>query len=287
MKCAVIGGSGQLGQEFARCVPADALVCVSHDQLDVGDEILVNRCIDSLDGDVIINLAAFHNVNQCEEDPAKTFRTNSVGAGLVANAGTRRGLRVVYFSSDYVFGLDADRTAPYLERDTIGPVNIYGVSKAAGEHLVRAATPEHLIVRTSSLFGVVTSRKGWTFPEMILNRAKRGEPLRVVGDQYMSPTYTADLVKAVLSLLERGATGTVHVTNNGGCTWYEFARATLDLAGVDHPVQEVTSDEFPSKARRPMYSRLDSERFEELEVRPLRHWRDALGAYLREKGVIG
>ena len=143
-----------------------------------------------------------------------------------------------------------------------------------------------MIVRSSSLFGVVTSKKGWTFPEMILRRARAGEPLRVVDDQYMSPTYTLDLVHAVVSLLEAKAAGTVHVTNSSGCTWFELARATLAMAGIEYNIEPVGSDAFPSKARRPAYSRLDSERLESMGVAPLRDWRDGLRAYLVEKGEI-
>jgi len=163
---------------------------------------------------------------------------------------------------------------------------VYGASKVAGEQLVRATTDNHLIVRGSSLFGVVTSGKGWTFPELIMERASAGEPLKVVGDQYMSPTYTLDLVRAVVSLMDVDTAGTVHVTNGGGCTWHEFATATLDMVGVSHPIEKVTSEKFGSKAPRPKYSRLDSERLEELGVAPLRSWRDALRAYLVEKGRI-
>lgn len=287
MKHAILGASGQVGQEFAKVLPAESLITLTHDDVDVGDEDSVQRCLDGLSCDVIVNLAAFHDVNGCEEDPAKAFRVNTVGAGNVARAAARKRCRVVYLSSDYVFGLERNRNAPYLEGDAIGPLSVYGVSKAAGEQLVQAATDNCLSVRTSSLFGVVRSRKGWTFPEMILQRARKGEPLKVVDDQYMSPTYTLDLVRTVVSLCEKGVTGLVHVTNGDGCTWYEFAVATLKLAGIDYEIEAVGSDAFPSKAQRPVYSRLDSERIESAGVEPPRHWRDALQAYLIEKGVIG
>lgn len=286
MKIAVIGSAGQVGQEFAKCLPARGLIGLTREHLDVCDAASVQRCLEGLACDVLVNLAAFHDVNGCEQDPVRAFQVNATGAGNVAQAARRMGCKVVYFSSDYVFGLDTERRSPYLERDPAGPVNVYGASKVAGEHLVRAATDDHLIVRSSSLFGVVTSKKGWTFPEMILRRARAGEPLRVVNDQTMSPTYTLDLVRSVISLLEAGATGTVHVTNGGGCTWFEFATVTLALAGVQYDVEPVNSDAFPSKARRPTYSRMDSQRLSDLGVAPLRDWQDGLRAYLVEKGEI-
>ncbi len=286
MRYAIIGSTGQVGQEFVKCLPAERLTLLTREQVDVTDAASVENCLEKLECDVVINLAAFHNVNGCEDDPTKGFQVNAVGAGNVAQAARRNGRRVVYFSSDYVFGLDADRQSPYLEHDPVGPLNAYGVSKVAGEHLVRAATNDHLIVRSSSLFGVVTSKKGWTFPEMILNRARAGEPLKLVNDQYMSPTYTLDLVRAVVQLIKVGVTGTVHVTNAGGCTWFELATATLEMAGVNYEVQPVSSDAFPSKACRPAYSRMDSERLETLGVAPLRDWREGLRAYLMERGEI-
>ncbi len=287
MKLAVIGAAGQVGQEFTKCLETDTFVPLTRDQVNVVDPASVDACIDRIDCDVIVTLAAFQDVNGCEDDIEKAFRVNAIGAGNVAQAAARGDRKLVYFSSDYVFGGEDNRRTPYLESDLPEPVNIYGVSKVAGEQLVRVATDNHLIVRSSSLFGVVTSKKGWTFPEMILQRAKAGEPLRVVNDQYMSPTYTLDLVREVMALLEAGATGTVHVTNADGCTWYDFAQASLDLAGIEHPIEPVGSDAFPAKARRPSYSCLDSERLESIGVDGLRDWRASLRAYLIEKGVIG
>lgn len=286
MKYAVVGASGQVGQEFGKLLANDALIQITHDDVEITDGGSVRRCMEGLACDVVINLSAFHNVNGCEEDTVRAFETNAIAAGRVAEAAASCGHKLVYFSSDYVFGLERGRDTPYVESDPVGPVNVYGTSKVAGEHFVRAATDNHLVVRTSSLFGVVRSRKGWTFPEMVMERAKAAQPLRVVDDQYMSPTYTFDLVRAVIALLELGATGTVHVTNGDGCTWYEFARNTLELAGIDYPIEAVRSDAFPSKASRPSYSRLDSERLEDLGLAPLRNWREALRAYLVEKGVI-
>ncbi len=286
MRYAVIGAAGQVGQEFTKCLPPDRLVRLSRNQIDVSDPASVNECLGRLDCDVVINLAAFHDVNGSEDDPARAFRVNALGALFVARAGRQTGRKIVFFSSDYVFGQEAGRPSPYLEQDPVGPLNVYGVSKDAGEQLIRATTDQHLIVRTSSLFGVVTSKKGWTFPEMIINRARNGQPLKVVNDQYMSPTYTLDLVRTVIALLEVGATGTVHITNAGGCTWFEFASSTLEMAGLDYDVKPVGSDAFPSKAVRPTYSRLDSARFESLGIGPMRHWREALQAYLEEKGLI-
>lgn len=285
-KWLIIGSAGQVGQEFVKHALADKIVPLTRQDVDVTNAESVCACFDKHDFDTVINLAAFHDVNGCEEDEPKAFASNSIGAHHVARAAASRNAKAVFFSSDYVFGLQGDRNKPYLEDDVIGPLNVYGASKAAGEQLVRTATDNHMIIRASSLFGVVTSKKGWTFPEMILARAREGKPLKVVNDQYMSPTYTLDLVQTVMALVNANATGTVHVSNADGCTWYDFAKATLEITGVDHPIEPVDSSAFPSKAQRPAYSRLDSERLASLSIVEPRHWRDALHAYLVEKGEI-
>ncbi len=285
-KWLIIGSAGQVGQEFIKHADAENIVPLIRQDIDVTDWDSVCTCFEKYDFDTVINLAAFHDVNGCEEDQPKAFANNSIGAHHVAKAAAKHGAKVVFFSSDYVFGLQQDRHQPYLEDDVTGPLNVYGASKAAGEQLVRMATDNHLIVRASSLFGVVTSKKGWTFPEMILARARDGKPLKVVNDQYMSPTYTLDLVQTVLALISVDATGTVHVSNADGCSWYDFAKATLEIAGVDHPIEPVDSSAFPSKAQRPTYSRLDSARLKTLSITEPRHWREALQAYLVEKGEV-
>ena len=282
----VIGSAGQVGQELAKCVSDEHLILLRHEDVDVSDMRALRCALDGRDYDVLVNLAAFHNVNECEDDVDRAFSVNAVGARNVAEVAKAAGKKVVFFSSDYVFGENGRRRTPYIESDQVEPINVYGVSKCAGEQLVRATTPNHLIVRSASLFGVVTSRKGWTFPEMILGRAEQGQPLRVVDDQYMSPTYTFDLASTVVRLLDQDARGTIHITNDGGCTWFDLATATLELAGLPCPVQAVDSSAFPSKARRPIYSVLASKRLESFDVPPVRHWREALHAYLIEKGVI-
>ncbi len=286
MKYAIIGAAGQVGQEFQKCLPEDCVIALTHEGIDIANGDAVCDRLAQVEADVIVNLAAYHDVNGCEEDGRKAFDVNALGALHVARAAKSQGAKVVFFSSDYVFGEQHDRSTPYLESDLVGPVNVYGASKSAGEQLVRLATDDHLVVRSSSLFGVVTSRKGWTFPEMILSRAESGDPLRVVNDQIMSPTYTLDLVQAVISLVEAGHVGTYHLTNGDGCTWYDFATSTLAIAGVDYPIEPVDSSAFPGKARRPAYSRMDSERLHGENVPQMRHWREALEAYLIEKGVV-
>ncbi len=287
MKFVIIGAKGQVGQEFAKHLPPDQLIGLDIEDLDIRDQDSVRSTLAPLEFDAIINLAAFHDVNGCEEDPAAAFAANATGAFNVATVAGEMGKKLAFFSSDYVFGGETGRAQPYTESDAAAPLSIYGASKAAGEQLVRAVLPtDHLIIRSSSLYGCVTSKKGWTFPELMLQKARAGDNLRVVADQMMAPTYACDLACRVLELFEKGASGTVHVANSGACSWHEFACATLELAGLGTDVQPVCSDEFPAKARRPAFSVLASARIHEFGLEPLRPWQDALKAYMIEKGEI-
>jgi dTDP-4-dehydrorhamnose reductase len=283
MKYAIIGARGQVGQEFVKLLPPEQVIALDSRDLNVTNEASVHLCLHRYpDFDVVINLAAYHKVDDCEDNPDIAFDVNALGAHNVATVATEMGKKVVFFSSDYVFGRAQHRQHPYTEDDLPSPIIVYGASKVAGEHLVRIAAPDnHLIIRTSSLYGCTTSKKGWTFPEMILNKARAGEKLRVVDDQIMSTMYTRDLATQTLTLIEAEATGIYHVVNHGTCSWYGFAYATLAMAGVDHPIEAVSSDEFPTKATRPMYSALFSTR-----ARRGRPWQRALSAYLIEKGEI-
>lgn len=286
MRVGIIGAAGQVGSEFVKRLPAGDLVLWDRKILDICVPEQIDDVLGDSECDVVVNLAAFHNTNACEKEQTKAYAVNATGAYNVAKAAAEYGLKLVHISTDYVFGQDEDRSVPYVESSRVGPINVYGASKVAGEQMVRASCSNHLIVRTSSLFGVTTSGKGWTFPEMIVNNARAGKPLKVVTDQVMSPTYTYDLVAKILELLEKGATETVHVSNGGECSWHEFASRTLEVVGMDYPIAECTSDAFPSPARRPSYSAMSSERMENVGVESMRHWADALESYVKEKGWL-
>jgi dTDP-4-dehydrorhamnose reductase len=188
----------------------------------------------------------------------------------------------VHFSTDYVFGLDGARHSPWAEADAPGPVSVYGLSKLAGEYLVRSICPRHVVVRTCGLYGVWGSGgKGGNFVETMLRVAGQGKPLRVVADQTCTPSYTVDVAGAVASLLTTGRHGLFHATNAGECTWFEFARTIFELAGVRADLTAITSGEFGAAARRPAYSVLAPS----AGAGPLRPWREALAAYLHERGV--
>jgi dTDP-4-dehydrorhamnose reductase len=286
LKVAVVGSTGQLGQDLMRLFGEEA-VGFTHQELDVTDEERVASAMSSAEPDWVLNTAAFHRVDDCETNPTLTFAVNATGALNVARAAAAVGSGVAFFSSDYVFGgQDRGRDNPYEEGDAPHPLSVYGVSKVAGEQLVMQANPRHLVVRSAGLYGTATSRKGWTFPELMLNKARNEGALRVVTDQVLSPTFTADLAGKTKELIEQDALGLFHLTNAGECSWFEFAQGALELAGVEAKMEQISTEQMNQRARRPPYSALDTTRLEAVGLEPLRPWKEALGDYLRAKGMV-
>ena len=286
MRVAVIGSTGQLGQDLMRVFGGDA-VGFAHQDLDVTDETSVASAMHSVKPDWVLNTAAFHRVDDCEVDPTLTFAVNATGALNVARAAADFRSGVVFYSTDYVFGgEDRDRGHPYEEGDSPRPLSVYGASKVAGEQLVMQANARHLVVRSAGLYGTATSRKGWTFPELMINKARTEGIVRVVTDQVLSPTNTADLARKTRELIEHDATGLFHLTNAGECSWFEFAQGALDIAGVETKIEPISTEQLQQRARRPPYSALATARLEEVGLSPLRPWKEALGDYLHTKRVI-
>jgi dTDP-4-dehydrorhamnose reductase len=280
VKVAVIGPRGQLGSALCEAFRRRAVDCVEldHGRVEVTDPQSVLVALRDARPAAVVNTAAFHKVDACEEDPKRAFEVNALGALHVARACREAGARCVYVSTDYVF--DGAKAEPYLEEDLPNPVNVYGASKLAGEHLVVQTCPDALVVRVASLFGGLGSRgKGTNFVLTVLERARRGEALRVVDDVRMSPTYAEDAAAAIVELVAGGASGVFHVVNKGACSWYELAVRVLELAGLRVPVHPVPQEAYPARARRPRNSALSTAK---LEARGLRlpPWEDAVQRYL-------
>jgi dTDP-4-dehydrorhamnose reductase len=286
LKVAVIGSTGQLGQDLMQ-VFGEQAVGFAHQDLDVADEASVASAIRSEKPDWVLNTAAFHRVDDCEANPTLAFAVNALGALNVARAAADVGIGVVFYSTDYVFGgEDRKRNNPYEEGDPPQPLSVYGTSKVAGEQLVMQANARHLVVRSAGLYGTATSRKGWTFPELMLNKARTEGVVRVVTNQVLSPTFTADLSRKTKELIEQDATGLFHLTNSGECSWFEFAQETFGLAGVEAKMEPIDTRQMQQRAHRPSYSALATSRLGEVGLNPLRPWQGALSDYLQAKGVI-
>jgi dTDP-4-dehydrorhamnose reductase len=286
VKVVVLGATGQLGQDLLKVFGPEA-VGLGHGDLDVTDGVSVSRVLREHSPAWVVNTAAFHRVDDCELNPTLAFAVNATGAANVARVAAELGAGVVFFSTDYVFGGEPrTRGNPHGEADPARPLNVYGVSKLAGEQLVALANPRHVVIRTAGLYGTATSRKGWTFPELMVNKARTEGKLKVVTDQALSPTYTADLAAATRALIEREASGLYHVTNDGECSWYELAAATVEMAGIAVEIEPTTTTQLPRRAARPPYSALRSDRLGEVGVPALRPWRAALADYLAAKGLL-
>ena len=283
MKYAVLGAAGQLGRDLCPRLQGDVLP-LTRAEADLTRPDTLQTALSAARPDVVINCAAYNFVDRAETEPEVAFAVNAWGVRRLADLCRQLDCTLVHFSSDYVFGLDDARRTPYAETDAPGPVSVYGLSKLAGEYLVRALCPRHLVIRTCGLYGVWGSGgKGGNFVETMLRVAGQGKPLRVVADQTCTPSYTVDVAAATVPLVQDGRHGLYHLTNAGACTWHEFARTILELAGVRADLSAITSREYGAAARRPGYSVLAMRAFDGLALPTPRPWRDALAGYLEER----
>jgi dTDP-4-dehydrorhamnose reductase len=284
-RVAILGSTGQLGNDIVGVLEKAGtfdVVPLSHDRVECTNPDAVRAALLHARPQEVINCAAFVRVDDCEEQAREAFEVNALGALYVARACAEIGAKCVYISTDYVF--DGSKESPYVESDSTAPINVYGTSKLGGEQLVRQAAPDWLVIRIASLFGKVGARgKGGNFIETVLAKAKNGEPLRVVDDIRISPTYTRDAAPAVCQLLKQGATGLIHAANLGSCTWYEFAKTALEFCHLKSSIQPVSSSEYPTRARRAKNSALASERLGSEFKISVPDWRAGLHSYLIEK----
>jgi len=278
----VFGAKGQLGRDLVARFRRDGeVLAVDLPEVDIADGPAVESALQDLRPDQVINAAAYTDVEKAEDDEAGAFRVNDAGAAHVASAAYRLGIPVVYYSTDYVFG--GSKQSPYEPDDAIAPLGVYARSKAAGEMATRSANPRHFIVRTAWLYGP----GGNNFVEKILRAAATRPALRVVHDETGSPTHTWDLAEATAALLMTSDYGVYHAVNEGACRRDEFARAILRCAGLNATVTECSSDEFPTKARRPGYSALSNARLAQRTGHVMRSWEAALDAYIKRRNSRG
>jgi dTDP-4-dehydrorhamnose reductase len=280
MKILILGHKGMLGSDLMlRLMVAHDVTGKDVDDFDIAAEDDCRRVIDECSPEVVINAAAYTNVDGCEADRDRCFSVNAVGVKNIALACRGRGIRIVHFSTDYVF--DGGKTAPYVEEDEPAPLNVYGASKLEGERFLQALSDRWLLIRTAWLYG----RNGKNFVKTILEKAATVKTLDVVDDQIGAPTYSWDLSAAVQLLVEEGHDGLFHLTNRGRCSWYEFACKILQYAGRnDVTVRPIRSNGLARPAVRPAWSVLSSRKFSETTGRAMRYWQIALQDYLEKTG---
>jgi dTDP-4-dehydrorhamnose reductase len=282
----ITGGGGQLASDLEAQRRGGAEVFAPpHAELDITDEAAVGDVFDRVRPTVVYNCAAFHNVEVCEREEDRAFEVNARAVKRLAARCGDQGARFVHLSTNYVFDGTADQ--PYGEADVPSPRSIYAISKLAGEHAALAYAPDALVVRTAGLYGLHGSAsKGGNFVTRMIARAREQGALKVVADQRLTPTFTADLASALLAAVEAGVTGTLHVTNSGDTSWHGFTEAIMELAGVSVPVEAVSTTRQPGAADRPLNGVLVSRASARVGLAPLRPWRAALADYLEHAGLL-
>jgi len=255
---------------------------VDHRVVDIEIPAAVSKMLVRYRPELVINTAAFHNVELCETRPDRAFAVNALAVDGLAAQCAAAGVALLHVSTDYVF--DGTATQPYAEDASPHPLSSYAISKYAGELLIRRHLDEAYIVRTSGLYGTRgSSTKGYTFIDRMLSQAAEAKPIRVVTDITFSPSYTRHVAETIGRIVETKRYGTYHVTNTGQCTWYEFAVEVLSQAGFDVPVTPTTSAEFPTLARRPAFSVLAHTALDALGLPPVPSWQEGIRDYLAER----
>lgn len=283
MRILITGARGMLGSDLSRIIGSKAKHQVVETditessesfQLDITHEEKVHDFITRAEPEVVINTAGYTDVDGCEKNKELAFSVNAEGVRNLALTCQKSGAFLVHLSTDYVF--DGSRGTPYCEDDLPNPLNIYGRSKLQGEIYLRQILGHYLLIRTQWLYG----KKGKNFVETILNQAQSKKELRVVNDQWGSPTFTRDLSQAISELIERGAGGIYHIVNEGYCNWFEFAQKILELSGNQATLTPISSTGLNRPAPRPSFSVLGTEKLRKDEGIALSAWQDALKEYL-------
>jgi dTDP-4-dehydrorhamnose reductase len=277
----ITGGSGQLASDLEQLIAQQGEVhAPPRAALDITDDQAVRDTFEAFRPTLVVNCAAFHNVEVCEREEDRAFAVNARAVKRLAERCAAGDARLVHLSTNYVF--DGAAAEPYAEDDRPNPRSIYAISKLAGEHAALAYAPGALVVRTAGLYGLHGSAsKGGNFVTRMIDRARRQGSLSVVADQQLTPTSTADLAAGIVAAVERGVTATLHLTNSGATTWHGFTEAITELAGLDIDVQPTSTVRAPGAADRPLNGVLRSR----VDLEPLRPWRDALADYLDRAGL--
>ena len=284
MKVVIIGANGQLGMDLMKVFADLNPISLTHSDIEISDPESVSGALLSMRPTLVINTAAYHKVDDCEKNPERSYKINSLGALNLAKIAESHQFDLVHVSTDYVF--DGTKHAPYVETDSPHPLNVYAVTKVAGEHFIAANTRRHYIVRSSGLYGHNTCRaKGRNFIDTMMALARDKKDIRVVQDEVLTPTYTYHLAKQIRELASTGAYGLYHVTNNGSCSWFEFAQEIFRNAGLQPSLKPTSVKESPSPIKRPSYSVLENAGLRSLGIDHMPHWKESLAHYFGAKPV--
>lgn len=286
MKIALIGVNGQLGTDINKHFTVKGIKpmgLAGLTDINVSDYKMSESIIGGIDPDLVINTAAFHDVDLCEDEARSAFEVNVMGVRNIAIICKKMNIPLMHFSTDYIF--DGKKKEPYIEDDCARPLSLYGISKLAGEQVMRYLLDKYYIIRLSGLYGHTGSvGKGNTnFVEQMIKMSEKEKEIKVVNDQVLTPTSTIDVAEKLFELIQTGKYGIYHMTNTGSCSWYEFACEIFRLMKLPVKISPTTTGEFGARARRPEYSVLDNLNLRKIGLADLRDWKEALKDYIESR----
>ncbi|MEN2983914.1 MAG: dTDP-4-dehydrorhamnose reductase [Dictyoglomaceae bacterium] len=280
MKIVILGASGQLGKEFENYLRGkEEIYALTHAQLDILDFKKLSESLNKIKPDCVINCSAYTKVDMAEDEIEECFKVNTIGAKNVSYASYKINAKVIYFSTDYIF--DGNKDSPYTEFDEPNPLSFYGKSKLLGEEYTKIYNPNHLILRISWLYGI----NGRNFVKTIIQKGIKERELKIVDDQVGSPTYTLDVVRQTLKLIEEDKVGIYHSSNQGEISWYKFAKKIFEILNIDKiNILPIKTEDYPAKAKRPKYSALENYLLKLENLNIMRDWERALTDFLDTYG---
>jgi dTDP-4-dehydrorhamnose reductase len=276
----LIGGSGQLGTAIRQRWRDCEIVAPPRDALDLARAEQLCEAIGRERPDVLVNAAAFHEVDRCEEDPALAFEINALAVARAARLANEHDVVFITISTDYVFNGAA--SVPYSEDDAVHPISVYGASKLAGEYLVECFNPRAIVVRTCGLYGRATASRRRPFIERVLTHDPQAAPLRVVADVVASPTFAGDLADVLRRLIETESFGLYHAAGAGAVSWYAFAGEALAQAGIATTLEPIAAEQWAARAKRPRFSALENAKLARAGI-TMPSWRAGIAAYLAHR----
>lgn len=285
MKIAVVGADGQLGTDICKAVAKTnhELIRLTIADIDVSQSASVSRVLEKQTPQLVINTAAFHNVEKCEEETARAFEVNALGPRNLAKVCNQIDAALMHISTDYVF--DGKKGAPYIETDSPMPLNVYANSKLSGEYFVGATARKYYILRVCGIYGKspCLGKGGMNFVELMLKLSREREEVRVVDDEILTPTSTVEIANQIVKMIDANAQyGLYHATAEGSCSWYEFAAEIFNITRPNIKFNKAAPGEFAVKVNRPSYSVLENKFLKDQGINIMRHWKEGLGEYLRE-----
>jgi dTDP-4-dehydrorhamnose reductase len=286
MRIALIGSNGQLGSELQALLREQSdVVPLTHQDIRIEDLDQSRKVLGEIKPDIIINTAAYHHVPRCEENPDISFSVNGLGAWNLARISDHLKCKLVHYSTDYVF--DGSKGSPYVEEDRTNPLNVYAITKVAGENFIQNYCEKYFILRVSGIYGKVPCRaKGGNFILTMIRAARERDVVRVVDDEFLTPTSVEEIARNTRTLMLTDAFGLFHMTCQGACSWFEFAREIFRILKMKTPLQPCKASEFPSPVKRPLYSVLENKKLKGHQMDHFVSWQEALQVFLDKEFLL-